>query len=867
MRKVLPALLAVVVAFVVWLVLDEAEPPSPSASRMELERHPPRDVDHAAHAAVAHPESVGERAAIVADGAVPATASETASAPATCIVFGSVVDTNGAPQVDMRVVLSSQTKWAEGVDVPAVADAPGRFGFETQTDASGRFAFDVVVPTTFEQHLSVEPHRHVERPVVEFGPNSPQRRKALAAGEHDVGMLRVGVRGALVGRVVDTSGAPLAGVAIDAQSSGHERTGSTTSNATGAFVLGHLTAGHHEVLLKLLGYAALPAGSFEVGLERDLDIGTLVLEPATTITGRVRDVHGAPIAGARVRWRSTTNWITTTTNTAVDGSFTLALFEDEPHPVDVRAKGFEPWGSIDYDSTSVFESGARDVEIVLTPRTLTRFVVLDAATRAPVESYAIAIGEGDGIGSGRYGIDRPRYSPVEARPGGVSEVFARPLLDAVAILSESHRAFQDTVQHDVEGVPQQTILLHAANRVTGRVWRDGEPLASANVTLTPGSMFGSSPSADLSEAARAVQAAIDAEFLAMPSDPVETATTDADGRFSMTARTGGEARLHVDVGDGWSLVRCPIAVPYRSDVDLGDLHATRSGSIAGRLIAPSGVDPLGLWAVRGRGDDSRTVSVDGEGRFTFDNVQPGWHLVSIAKRGTEFTGTEFVGVLVEPGRATEVLIDASDAGSTELEIEFVLTGIDATGLEVYVWPIANGRQGGPLGRIGADGSVRGTAPALGDAYASVMTHSGRISFDDQPFVLAANARVSVRLERAFGSVEMALPQNLELPEAALFEVFLTPRADAPHASRSRFEWTQRGESTSLPNGVRSIDGGIAFDAEEGTYDVRWRLCSADASLEFIRQPDGTVLHGRPALHERFGEVVVRAGERAVVRLE
>lgn len=863
MRRFLPALLVLAIALVLWLLSDE-EPvlPLEGGADVHIRVVAPTENPSALLANSEETERDGERAALVAESADTAPVAS-ASAPATtCIVFGTVVDARGAPQVDARVTLASPNVWAAGALVPGLVGERGYFGFETRTDASGRFAFDVVVPTTSRQRLAVEPHRHLERLDIYFGGRLPQDPEVLAAGERDVGELRVETRGALVGRVVDATGTPLADVEISTQVSGTSgNSHPTRTDRAGGFVLGFLAAGQHELTAKLPGFALLRGGPFEVAVERDVDVGTLTLAPATTIAGHVVDENGSPVADARISGRSTSEYIPTETVSAHDGSFTLALFVDEPHSVTVRAKGFEPWGD-EFAGTSVFANGMRDARIVLKQRTKTRFVVLDAATRAPIERYAFALLEGEGSGAGvSYSGGAPRLSAVADHPGGVHEAFARPTVDALTVLADTHIAYEGDVVHDVEGVPTQTILLQAAKRVTGRVLRDGEPLPGAAVTLTPGFM----------SSHRAPGAAKDSEsmweFGVRADQPVDTATTDADGRFAIVARSVGQARVEADVGEGRSLVRVPVQINQREDVDLGDLHATASGSIAGRLVVPSGFDPAGLWATLGRGADARTEIVAADGRFTFANLHPGTHFVQVAARGAEFAGTERIAVLVEAGVVAELVIDASGAGSTEVEIEFALSGFDAAGLEVYLQPLDNGRAGTNLGRVDADGRARGTVNAIGEVYAMLWTNSGSIAFEDQPFVLAVNAQVSVRLERAFGSVEVLLPQDLELPEAALFELTLSTRADAPIPNRIRHEWTRRGESASLPRGVRAIDGGVAFDVEEGTYDVHWRLCSADAKLEFIRQPDGTVFHDRPALHERVGEVVVRAGERAVVQLE
>jgi protocatechuate 3,4-dioxygenase beta subunit len=860
-RSLVWVVVVVFVALVVWWFGGDGETPAGAPDRSAAARDASVE-ESAAPFALENTSAAlaGARTSVVDEQ--PLAPTNTNADAGRALLTGTVVDANGAPQEGARITLASPNVWAAGAVVPGLVGERGYFGFETRTDASGRFAFDVVVPTTKRQRLAVEPHRHLERLDIYFGGGKPQDPEVLAAGERDLGELRVETRGALVGRVVDAAGSPLADVEISTQLSGTSgNSHPTRSDRAGGFVLGSLAAGQHELTAKLPGYALLRAGPFEVAVERDVDVGTLALTTATTIAGHVVDESGAPVADARINGRSTSEFVPTETTSAHDGSFTLALFVDEPHSVTVRAKGFEPWGD-EFAGTSVFANGTSDARIVLKQRSKTRFVVLDAATRAPIERFAFAILEGEGSGSGvGFSGGTPRLPAVAERPGGVCEAFARQHVDAIVVLADTHIAYEGDVVHDVEGVPTQTILLQAAKRITGRVLRDGEPLPGAAVTLTPGFMVSrSTPDATRDSAATW-------EFTAHPRHPVDTATTDSDGRFAIVARSEGQARLEADVGEGRSLVRVPVQITQREDVDLGDLHATASGSIAGQLVVPSGFDPAGLWVTLGRGADAQTEVVDAAGRFTFANLHPGTHFVQVAARGAEFAGTERIAVLVEAGVVAELVIDASGAGSTEVEIEFALTGFDATGLEVYLAPVEHGRTGANLGRVDADGRARGTVPALGEVYATLWANSGSISFADQPFVLAANAQVSVRLERAFGSVEVFLPQDLELPEAALFELTLSTRADAPSKNRIHHEWTQRGESPSLPNGVRAIDGGVAFDAEEGTYDVRWRLCSADAALEFIRQPDGTLFHGRPALHEHVGEVVVRAGERAVVRLQ
>ena len=125
--------------------------------------------------------------------------------------------------------------------------------------------------------------RQVEQEVVLSGPES-----------RVVDLVLPGTFGRLSGRVVDTAGAPVAGITV---SLGRKDVRRLTDGA-GAFDFGAVPVGKHDLSVSSLKYAQWR----EVAHEVLVDSGPLVLtlEAGVTVTAKVVDADGRPIRGASV---------------------------------------------------------------------------------------------------------------------------------------------------------------------------------------------------------------------------------------------------------------------------------------------------------------------------------------------------------------------------------------------------------------------------------------------------------------------------------------------------------------------------------------------------------------------------------------
>ncbi len=264
---------------------------------------------------------------VVAPGYFPLHRREPLAADATLLLdraatlAGLVVDRAGAPVAGAELRASATELWPGGWP-RAWTDPQGRFRF---THLPARAAGVVLA--------SLDGYRSSETAIVTpaLGEAAPPLRLVLEPGE-----------AVAVGRVVGPGGAPLEGVSVRLVGGSADRR--TRSDPDGRFRFAALAPGSYRLLAQLPGFGPVERGL--VAGPQAADWGTLALEPAVTLAGRVTDGEGRPLERALVFLRPVRKGVphfdrTAALRTDADGRFRFAdLTRGELYFVSVTLTGY-----------------------------------------------------------------------------------------------------------------------------------------------------------------------------------------------------------------------------------------------------------------------------------------------------------------------------------------------------------------------------------------------------------------------------------------------------------------------------------------------------------------------------------------------
>jgi len=194
------------------------------------------------------------------------------------------------------------------------------------------------------------------------------------------------------GRVTDLQGRGLAGARVQ-RIDGETIVGETTCGGDGTFLLGGAPAGRWSLRALADGFAPAQRGDLDASIADDgaLDVGALLLRPATSYRGRVL-VDGTALAGARVVLRTelraddTMVPLVRTLTTADDGWFFVADAAPPPVYVQASAAGHQP--------QQLHVTNASDeLHFDLEPIPIVRGRVVSAATGAPLPQACVLLVE------------------------------------------------------------------------------------------------------------------------------------------------------------------------------------------------------------------------------------------------------------------------------------------------------------------------------------------------------------------------------------------------------------------------------------------------------------------------------------------
>jgi len=697
--------------------------------------------------------------------------------------------------------------WSARERLPTITEnGRSREVLRTKTNADGTFEFTPSVPTADWVTLSANPSDYFAVADRSFGPAGGRNLPRLVEGDNDVGDIALANCGAITGMVRSTDGAPLAGAVVSARRGpGGMGFSSTPADASGRFVVGHLSPGTLTFDVGKEGWITAKETPVEVRVGRTTRVDDITLARASEISGIVVDQDGQPAANVRIWGWPQESGQGAGATTRDDGTFTVYLPQTEPYSFEInRAKEYEPWGGKRGASEFTFQPGTKNVRIVLTRAALLTFRVVDAETRAPVESYAIALDE-----KLPAGVNRQRFVrgfDVEQRAGGVTTLPASVAKHDVAVAASGYAPFEGAIVLDVGSTDTVTIALARGSTLRGRCVRAGVPVLGASVTLqretlnadgTPFELLGASGSHLRS----------DVGGVAGRSRSV---VTSADGSFRFGELVPGTYALIVQGDRIAKKTWRGLVVSKRDGLDVGDLVLTSEAIVRGRLITAIGTSAIGYNVSLGSRAE-RTLTLGREdGSFEFRSLPPGtyemtWQRPDEGGYTPNIRSARSMDISVVEGEVRDVTIDTTPFALSTVRVRVLRAGEPAVGVmirgELYVRGDSTGRtytQSLPVdaegwARFEIDGTSHFDVAVLGGEFGPPITYLSNLD-------AVAGATAEHTIEIHSGSLTLQLPESMSTPQpgwslravlVASGRPTLSAYARVPTASRAPFvvhEW-------------------------------------------------------------------------------
>ena len=841
----LAALALAVVAAVLLLQTEDSRGAGPGPDRTLLRDTSGGDGPRALDRVDGGPAREGRVVARTAQGADPdrvaGAATERELGDGRCVLVGRVVDEDGLPLEDAAVQVISHERWSlddPGDDVSLFGNDGGSTsrGFETRSAQDGAFRLEVPVPHATRVWLTVGLDRLHRVHRAGFGRGSFQSGPKLAAGTRDLGDITLAPAGVVFGRVTGPDGSPVQGVSVSVQSA------SGQTGPDGRYVLEQVPFGRHQVLLLAAGYVALRSEAIVVDAPAEVGPLDYALEAAPTISGRVVNTEGEPIARARLQVSATRGvGGVVTVVTREDGGFETALTSKEPHWIRATADGHVE----SVDTSTTYEPGADDVVITLEPMPTVELMVRAAESGERLEWFGANVVRDAAQQFGGRPIGRSCPHPEQHRSS--AELEAREGVDSVVVWALGRVLVEAPVALDEPGGGRMTVALERAAAVTGRLVRDGEPVPNAPVEVV--GLQGGQWEQDATR---------------------RDGVSGPDGRFRIEGVGGGPHRLRVTLADAAPTIVEGLAPAPPATLDLGDVEVGAGGAIAGTVVVPAGVDPSGLVVRRRLHRKGGTAVVDARGRFRFDRVEVGAHELLVEQRRGELARSMPFPVEVVDGRTTDAVLDLRDREMVEVALTLDMGALDPEGVFVRLVSVDRPAEPDPMAaweheqRVGfADAAGVARAPVRAMGPSKVLIASKELGLVEHPTAhidLRPGEPIERLLRFEWASADLRLPAAPALPEQG--ELVLEVGSDRGPIRVMRFG-TRKGAL--VESRLITLDGATISVAglRPGDASVRVYARRIDAAAARARPGDD----GVEPLWSFEGEATLAAGRANEVVLE
>ncbi|MDG3006067.1 carboxypeptidase regulatory-like domain-containing protein [Paludisphaera mucosa] len=531
---------------------------------------------------------------------------------------------------------------------------------EALTDAQGRwrcrcfrkmtFAYLYLTHPDFVSDGPLDARRH-GRPDVGGQPAFDTQPMASLRDFFDVQVMTRGVE--VAGEVRDPQGRPIRGAEVGWLVGGRENTvfhgdlPTTSADAQGRFRFPHVQPGRVGLQVKAAGHA--PEFQFVEAKDGAAPVA-ISLRPASSLSGRVVDSKGNPIADAFVvvdQWRST-RALGVFLNTDADGRFRWDDAPNEPILMNVSRAGF-------LGITFRRVSNADGEAVFTLERSLSiAGKVRDAVTRKRIDEIQVEVGTtpvGEGEATWR---EKPEVFAYQGELQADVKVEETPefrlRIQSKGYATHVSRVFRGDEKFATYDVVLAPLKAEDGNALAGVVRRpDGAPLAGADVAIAYPRTTGNVPSPSVRIRDGSIQA--DATSLATK--------TDERGRFNLVRESDSPGRRFEVVVAHPEFYAEVDGAAFEADPTVKTQPWGRLEGVA-RIGGKLAVGVTIRYAAARLGvsenpsiSNVEEVKADQEGRYAFARVIPGEASVAVGSRGgSDRTGSSGDLVDVKAGETT-----------------------------------------------------------------------------------------------------------------------------------------------------------------------------------------------------------------------